>query len=105
VQNDQNNLWEDETEAKGFNISDNGAMRVALLFGSAAVAFALILTPFVDRGAGSVVAARGVAAELDQISTGSVAKSGTYTVRKSVLQSSPVSVCVIRSNGGRSGEC
>jgi hypothetical protein len=105
VQHDQKNGWDDEQEAPGFNISDNGALRVALLFGSAAVAFALILTPFVDRGAGSVVAARGVALELDQTATGSISKSGKYTLRRSVLQSSRDSVCVIRSNGGKSGEC
>lgn len=105
MQNDQKNAWDDEQEDKGFNIADNGALRVALLFGSAAVAFALILTPFVDRGAGSVVAARGVALELDQTATGSVSQPGRYTVRRSVLQSSNSAVCVIRSNGGRSGEC
>jgi hypothetical protein len=105
MQYDQKDAWEDEQEAKGFNIADNGALRVALLFGSAAVAFALILTPFVDRGAGSVVAARGVAMELDQTTTGAVSQSGQYTVRRSVLQSSDSAVCIIRSNGGKSGEC
>jgi hypothetical protein len=105
MQYDDKNAWDDEQEAKGFNIADNGALRVALLFGSAAVAFALILTPFVDRGAGSVVAARGMAVELDQTATGSISKQGQYTVRRSVLQSSNSAVCVIRENGGRSGEC
>jgi hypothetical protein len=105
VQDNQKNTWDDEQEAPSLNISDNGALRVALLFGSAAVAFALILTPFVDRGAGSVVAARGMAMELDQTATGSIPRSGEYTVRRSVLQTSRQSVCVIRSNGGHSGEC
>jgi hypothetical protein len=105
VQYDQKDAWVEEQEAPGFNISDSGALRVALLFGSAAVAFALILTPFVDRGAGSVVASRGVAMELDQTATGSVSKSGEYTVRRSVLQSSTRDVCVIRSNGKQSGAC
>jgi hypothetical protein len=105
MHNEQNDAWDDGQETKGFNIADNGALRVALLFGSAAVAFALILTPFVDRGAGSVVAARGVAVELDQTATGSIPQSGQYTVRRSVLQSSSSAVCIIRRNGGRSGEC
>jgi hypothetical protein len=105
VQNDQNTEWDDQQEASVIGIAGNGALRVALLFGSAAVAFALILTPFVDRGAGSVVAARGIALELDQMATGSVSRSGEYTIRRSVLQSRPDSVCLIRSNGGRSGEC
>jgi hypothetical protein len=105
VKNDQMDVWDEAEEASGLNIADNGALRVALLFGSAAVAFALILTPFVDRGAGSVVASRGVATELDQTATGSISRSDEYTVRRSVLQSSPASVCVIRSNGGKSGVC
>jgi hypothetical protein len=105
VQNENSNIWNDEQEAPGFTLSNSGALRLALLFGSAAVAFALILTPFIDRGAGSVVAGRGVAMELDQMATGSVSRSGQYTVRRSVLQTSPESVCIIRSNGGQSGEC
>jgi hypothetical protein len=105
MQFEQKNAWDDERETKSFNIADNGALRVALLFGSAAVAFALILTPFIDRGAGSVVAGRGMAVELDQTATGSIAKSGRYTVRRSVLQSSNRAVCIIRANGGQSGQC
>jgi hypothetical protein len=105
VQYEKNDGWDIEKETRGLKIADNGALRVALLFGSAAVAFALILTPFVDRGAGSVVAARGVAQELDQTTTGSIPQSGKYTVRRSVLQSSRDSVCIIRSSGSQSGEC
>ena len=105
MQNEQTNGWDSGQAAKSFNIADNGALRVALLFGSAAVAFALILTPFVDRGAGSVVAARGVAAELDQTATGSVSTSGQYKVRRSVLQSPESAVCIIRANGSQSGNC
>jgi hypothetical protein len=105
VKYDQEPEIAEEPEAGNNSLLESGAIRVALLFGSAAVAFALILTPFVDRGAGSVVAARGVAAQLDQIATGSTASQGDYTVRRSVLQSSPQSVCVIRANGRRSGAC
>lgn len=105
MQNEQNSAWNDDQETKGFTIADNGALRIALLFGSATVAFALILTPFVDRGAGSVVASRGMSIELDQTATGSVARKSDYTLRRSVLQSSNSAVCVIRSNGGQSGEC
>jgi hypothetical protein len=105
MQFEQKNAWDDDNETKSFAIADNGALRVALLFGSAAVAFALILTPFIDRGAGSVVAGRGMAVELDQTATGSISKSDRYTVRRSVLQSSNRAVCIIRQNGGLSGEC
>lgn len=90
-----------------------GALRVALLFGSAAVGLALILTPLaesqVERMAYSSYSSR-----LDPMATGTIGggqgfpgqRAGTtYTVRRSVLQPSPSSVCVIRSNGMRTGDC
>jgi hypothetical protein len=80
--------------------SEWGALRIALLFGSAAVALALIAVPLLegrvsDRPAGGV----------DLMSTGSIGTGETYTIRRSVLQSSPDAVCVIRSDGTRSGDC
>ncbi len=36
--------------------------------------------------------------------TGSIG-ANTYTVRRSVLQRSPDAVCIIRTDGGRSGDC
>ena len=102
---DQNTAWNEDREFSEAVRSDSGAMRIALLFGSAAVAFALILTPLIDRGAGTVVAARGISAELDKTATGSIRRSGEYTIRRSVLQSSPVSVCIISADGRQSGEC
>lgn len=83
-----------------------GALRVTLLFGSAAVGLALILTPLaesqVERMAYSSYTSR-----LDTMATGTVGPrpSGSYTVRRSVLQPSPSSVCIIRSNGARTGDC
>ena len=76
--------------------------RVALLFGSAAVALALILTPVADRQTRSLVAQSG---ELDAMTTGSIGSAGSYTIRKSVLQPSVSSVCIIHDNGRRAGEC
>ena len=101
----QDDGWEDDQEAPGYSIADSGAIRVALLFGSAAVAIALIVAPLVDLGAGSVVASRGISAELDRTSTGSINRSGTYTLRRSVLQQSPSSVCIINKGGQQIGEC
>lgn len=88
-----------------------GALRVALLFGSAAVALALVLTPIVERQANEMAyssyPARVSPAGLDMMSTGGIGQrsSGSYVVRRSVLQPSPNSVCVIRDNGMRSGDC
>ena len=78
-----------------------GMLRVALLFGSAAVALALILAPAADRYAKAhVVGGDGI----DYLATGSIAPSGSYTIRRSVLQKSGA-VCIIRADGQRSGDC
>jgi hypothetical protein len=43
---------------------------------------------------------------IDDIATGSIKKGGSvYTIRKSVLQPSPESVCVIKTSGQRIGDC
>jgi hypothetical protein len=79
-----------------------GVLRVMLLFSSAAVAMALILTPILERRTRDV-AVYGV----DRMATGSVkAERGhVFTVRRSVLQPAPDAVCVIHEDGARSGAC
>jgi hypothetical protein len=80
-----------------------GVLRVTLLFGSAAVALALLATPYLAGQSHQRIsdARRG---GLDLMSTGSVGGE-TYIVRRSVLQASPDAVCVIRDNGRSSGDC
>lgn len=81
-----------------------GSLRVALLFGSAAIALALLIVPFAEQRSGRQFARD--ADGLDTISTGSIPRSGSnYTIRRSVLQSNPNAVCIIRPNGARSGDC
>jgi hypothetical protein len=83
-----------------------GALRITLLFGSAAVALALILTPLADRHINPRTASQSVMSPgIDRLTTGSIGYRGTYTERRSVLQASPQSVCIIRDNGMRSGDC
>ena len=83
-----------------------GLLRITLLFGSAAVALALIAVPLLDKeGDGRQQIARDTFIGLDTMSTGSIGRSDTYTIRRSVLQPSPESVCLIRANGRRSGDC
>jgi len=84
-----------------FGIGLSGALRVALLFGSAAVALALVLAPVADNLTRSKVASR---ANFDFTSTGSIGTRGGYTIRRSVMQA-PGEVCIIRDNGLRSGSC
>jgi hypothetical protein len=82
-----------------------GILRITLLFGSAAVALALIATPFLDSQTRSQFVRDGFASGLDTMSTGSIGHRDAYTLRKSVLQPLPTSICVIRDNGKRSGDC
>ena len=82
-----------------------GVLRVALLFGSAAVAFALLVTPILQRYTPAQETAWNKSPGIDYTQTGSIGYKGSYTVRRSVLQGSPGSVCVIRDNGTRSGDC
>lgn len=82
-----------------------GALRIALLFGSAAVALALVVSQILDNRMGSRMAQGDMSPGIDLMSTGSIGYNGTYTIRKSVLQPTPTSVCVLRDNGTRSGDC
>ena len=82
-----------------------GVLRITLLFGSAAVALALLATPLLDRGAQERFASNTYPSDLDMTSTGSIGRSTIYTVRRSVLQPSPDSVCIISNNGRHSGDC
>ena len=84
-----------------------GAMRVALLFGTAAIAIAAILTPIAaDRT--SLARIAWSPDQFDNITTGSIpsrSKTTSYIVRKSILQENPGALCIIRSNGSKSGDC
>ncbi|UCI08890.1 hypothetical protein [Mesorhizobium sp. B1-1-8] len=90
-----------------FSATDAGMsiLRITLLFGSAAVALALIATPFLDSQARSQGARDGLAGGLDMSNTGSIGHRNTYTLRRSVLQPLPSSICVIRTDGSRHGDC
>lgn len=81
--------------------SPGGTVRLALIFGSVAVALGLVIAPLVEDG---LMGKPGVGG-LDFISTGSISDDRSYTIRRSVLQSRPDSVCIIRANGSRSGDC
>lgn len=84
-----------------------GAVRVALLFGTAAIAVATIMTPMLaDRSTSSRVA--WTPDQYDAITTGSIPnRSGNtvYTVRKSILQDRPGALCIIGSDGSKTGDC
>lgn len=84
-------------------------VRIALLFSSAAIAFALVAVSYfgdqrrVDRA--ELALADGAPQGVDMMATGSVRQARTYIVRKSILQGKPSAVCIISADGTRSGDC
>lgn len=82
-----------------------GALRVTLLFGSAAIALALVLAPIAESRSRPVVAMANAPFGIDHASTGSVSRETRYTIRRSVLQQNPTSFCIISNSGRRSGDC
>ncbi len=97
--------WNRNVDNEVATIGNLGSLRIALLFGAGAIAIALIAAPLADRTTRSLAAGTG---GLDTMSTGSIGNrgnSGAYTIRRSVLQPTPNSVCVIRANGMRTGDC
>lgn len=93
--------WKSPAESDPI-LARSGAVRTAVVFGAGAIALALAVVPFVDNRSGPQFA-QGEG--LDRMQTGSVPPGGSYTIRRSVLQSSPNAVCIIRPNGSRSGDC
>ncbi len=80
------------------------ALRLALLFGTATIAMAFILPPMIGSSPnGSELWASDPG--IDYTTTASIRTQRTYTVQRSVLQSSADSVCIISARGHRSGEC
>ncbi|WP_420960617.1 hypothetical protein [Brucella sp. IR073] len=84
----------------------SGALRVALLFGSAVIALALILVPVLNnRPNNDVVTQSLFPTGVDTMATGSIRNSQGYTVRRSVLQPAPDAVCIIHQDGTKKGAC
>ena len=104
VDEDQRSTWTDT-----LGVAGSGALRLALLFGSAAIALTIILTPMAEN---QVVRSAANQTGIDQIATGStlnanrvVPKTRNYVIRRSVLQSDKNDICVISADGIRTGSC
>ncbi|MFN7012125.1 MAG: hypothetical protein ACK4PN_19080 [Allorhizobium sp.] len=74
-----------------------GVLNLALLFGMAAIALSLVVTPMLaDRTEKKALAFEPE--QYDMMSTGSIGRSEggkRYTIRRSVLQETPGSVCIV----------
>ena len=93
-----------EQEFVGEKTNRIGAVNMALLFGTAAIALSLILTPVLSSDKNDMQAST---LGYDDIKTGSIptedGKVKRYTIRRSVLQDNPGEVCIIDREGNRSG--
>lgn len=99
---------DDDWDAPRPSLGTRGAfglstIHLALAFGSLAVALGLIIAPIAEE---RVMRQAGTAG-IDMTSTGSVGNrgKGVYTVRRSVLQSTPNAICIIHANGVHTGDC
>ena len=85
-----------------------GALNIALLFGTAVIALSLIVTPMLAGREDSRRIAT-VQEEFDMITTGSIKSDdkGTkhYTIRRSVLQDTPGSVCIVQGYDAAANPC
>lgn len=93
-------LWKTvRVRQRRYRSGRTGALNIALLFGTAAIALSLIVTPMLAENRDDRNLAH-VQEEFDRITTGSITPSGTnskhYTIRRSVLQETPGSVCIIQ---------
>lgn len=82
-----------------------GVLNIALLFGTAAVALSLVLTPMLADTSGKKSLAF-TPDEFDMITTGSIGRPENgkrYTIRRSVLQETPGSVCIVDRYGTGEG--
>ncbi|MGF0539696.1 hypothetical protein ACQQ2Q_16985 [Agrobacterium sp. ES01] len=82
-----------------------GVLNIALLFGMVVIALSLIVTPMLSGNSDKRQLAF-TPDDFDNITTGSIDQSGQgrrYTIRRSILQEMPGSVCIISGDdsGGR----
>lgn len=79
-----------------------GALNIALLFGTAVIALSLIVTPML-AGRDDAQRLNLVQQDFDKLVTGSVRPADrgnkNYTIRRSVLQETPGSICVVQGYG------
>jgi hypothetical protein len=96
------NDWEVVRNERGWDLRDAGMglFRATLLFGVGIAVLAMLVAPVLEQRRQEW--ANGA---VDPMNVGSIGPDNTYTIRKSVLQPSPDSICIIRADGTRHGDC
>ena len=97
-------IMPDQTEEKTVDWL-SGPMRVTLLFGGFAIALALLAVPLLESDRSTRFVNNLTSPGIDFTATGTPTRTDSFIVRRSVLQPSPQSTCIILSNGSRSGDC
>lgn len=90
------------SQKSAYRSGRTGALNIALLFGTAVIALSLIITPML-AGNNDERRLAHVQEDFDNLTTGSIkpAEKGAkhYTIRRSVLQEEPGSVCIVQGYG------
>lgn len=100
---DQDGGWTVVRDERGWSMREAGMglLRATLLFGIGIAALTILIVPVLDKRGSEWAQGAGI----DAIQVGSIDKGNTYTIRRSVLQPSPDSVCIIGQDGSRRGAC
>lgn len=86
--------------------SGMSSIETAIMFGVFAVGFALVATPMIDKTSKKVAKNDLFFGEqVDRTVTGSISSPKRFVIRKSVLQPSKTSQCIIFSDGSKYGDC
>ena len=82
------------------------SIEMAVVFGVFAVGFAIIATPMLDKPNQRIAASDlYLGQQVDRVVTGSISKPKRFIIRKSVLQPTKTSQCIIFSDGSKYGDC
>lgn len=99
-------FWKTVEDRQSYSVKSRriGVLNVALLFGMVAIALSLIVTPMLAGKTAPARFAQQGSDNFDMISTGSIKRgdqSKTYSIRRSITQPMPGSVCIVDgySNG------
>lgn len=82
------------------------SIEMAVMFGVIAIGFTIFITPYLTNESKRVAENESLFGNgIDNTVTGSIPKSRRYTIRRSVLQPSKSSRCIIFSDGRKYGDC
>ncbi len=103
---DKNDFWTTvRNKGDADDIATVGAVKTALIFGAAVIAFAIVVTPMLSSRTDRM--SRDGGARFDGMTTGAIPSRPErgYTIRRSITQPMPDALCIIDDNGSHRGAC